>query len=269
MAFDRRAFLRFLGGGTALAVAGRASADSAPKQPPATATPAPEPITTAPASAWIWRYAVDPKAPRLKPPIDLFDIVDNRLGYPHPEIYDAKKGMLVGRVEINQQHHAYQAALHAMNNDWSEDVITAAFLHDLGKTVSYEKHCWFSAEMIKPYVSEKIYWITKVHFDIGYAMYPDLNKVPKKWRFLFTDNINDRIGLDPSVFKKNPWYLDGTRVREADDAGRTANKNPTNIVPELKKILSRTFKQPKQGLGYDGAYSDELWKMIIEPGWLS
>jgi hypothetical protein len=270
MAFDRRAFLRVLGGGATLAVASKtvdAKGEVAPKAAPIKDADIP---TTATPNAWIQRYAIDPDAPRLKPPIDVFDIVDSRLGFPHPAMFDSKNDSIIGRrLEINQAHHAYQAAAHAMKMGWNDDVVTAAFLHDLGKAVSYEKHCWFSAEMMKAYVSEKIYWITKVHFDIGYAMYPDVNKIPKKARFLFTDNNKDRIGVDPAAMKKNAWYIDGTHVREADDAGRTPHKNPTDIVPELKKILAKTFKLSKKGLGYDGAHADELWKLMIEPGWLS
>jgi predicted HD phosphohydrolase len=259
MAFDRRAFLRNISGGAALVAAGRA-AQARKVDPPV--------ITTAPSAAWVFRYAINPDAPRLKPPIDLIDIIESRLGYPHPEFIDLKTDTMKGTLDLDQANHSYQAAEHAMKKGYSDDVITAALCHDLGKAVSYEKHCYFSAEMVKPYVSEKIYWIIKNHFDVGYAMYPDLQKVPVKQRWLFTDNNHDRIGLDPAALKRNQYYLECTRVRDSDDSGRKRSYRP-KIQDELRKVLAKTFKLSKQGLGYDGASSDELWKLMIEPAWLS
>jgi hypothetical protein len=253
MRSNRRSFLQALGGGAALgAVISPASAATRSK-----------PVL------WTWRYPIDPDAPKLKPPIDVFDVMEQRIAYPHPEVYDAAKDQFTDNTFVqNQANHMYQAAAYAMKQGWSDDVITAAFLHDLGKAICYEKHTWFSAELLKPYVSEKVYWITRVHFDIGYAVHTDLSKVPPKMQNPFIENKRDRIGIDTEAMKRNPWYLEGTHVYEADNASHAPHERP-KIMPELRKVLAKTFKLSKKGLAYDGAYCDELWKILIEPAWLS
>ena len=64
---------------------------------------------------------------------------------------------------INRYQHSLQAATRALNDDAAEEMIIAALLHDIGDVVAPYNHGEVAAAILKPYVSEKTYWIVKHH----------------------------------------------------------------------------------------------------------
>ena len=51
----------------------------------------------------------------------------------------------------------------ALNDDAAEEMIIAALLHDIGDVAAPYNHGEVAAAILKPYVSEKTYWIVKHH----------------------------------------------------------------------------------------------------------
>ena len=64
---------------------------------------------------------------------------------------------------INRYQHSLQSATRALNDGADEETIIAALLHDIGDVVAPYNHGEVAAAIIKPYVSEKTYWIVKHH----------------------------------------------------------------------------------------------------------
>jgi hypothetical protein len=226
---------------------------------------------------------IDPDAPLLKPPIDLFDILDARFGYPHPDFYDPVTDMTFDG-DVHQGHHALQSAAIALQVGWSEEVVLAAFLHDYGKLIRRQQHSFFSAEMIRPYVSEKVHWLVLQHFDAIGILQPDEKRMKATKLVHPTQQMRDvwynrqafkpgarvpnRIGLDLAALVNHPWAEELAQVREADDWGRIPHYAP-DVRQELKTIIERHFKLPKQGLGADGSSASAYWKLIIEGVWMT
>lgn len=64
---------------------------------------------------------------------------------------------------INRYQHSLQSATRAYNDGADEETVVAALLHDVGDVVAPYNHGEVAAAILKPYVSEKTYWIVKHH----------------------------------------------------------------------------------------------------------
>jgi hypothetical protein len=85
------------------------------------------------------------------------------------------------RMSMPTVRHLLQSATDAMKTDASEEQILACLLHDLGQAVMKVDHGWWGAQMVEPYVSEKVAWAIRYHQalrffpdeSVGYT-YPEL-----------------------------------------------------------------------------------------------
>ena len=74
------------------------------------------------------------------------------------ELKDSLAGYRISRLE-----HALQSASRAWQDDAGEEMTVAALLHDIGDTLAPENHGEMAAAILRPYVSEKTYWIVRHH----------------------------------------------------------------------------------------------------------
>ncbi len=79
----------------------------------------------------------------------------------------------------NQLVHALQTATLAEKAGAAPDMVFAALCHDIGKVVSVFNHPAIAAEMIRPYVSDDVYHVIRVHQDFqGKHYYHHFGKDP-------------------------------------------------------------------------------------------
>ena len=65
--------------------------------------------------------------------------------------------------KITRLEHSLQAATRAFKNGESEEMIVATLLHDIGDDLAPMNHSQYAASILRPYVSEKTYWIINHH----------------------------------------------------------------------------------------------------------
>tara|TARA_Y100001970_G_scaffold272327_1_gene368905 strand:- start:1596 stop:2150 length:555 start_codon:yes stop_codon:yes gene_type:complete len=65
--------------------------------------------------------------------------------------------------KISRLEHSLQAATRALRDKASDEMIVAALLHDIGDELAPLNHSEYAASVLKPYVSEKTYWIVAKH----------------------------------------------------------------------------------------------------------
>jgi len=65
--------------------------------------------------------------------------------------------------KISRLEHALQAATRAYKNNESEEMVVATLLHDIGDDLAPMNHSQYAASILRPYVSEKTYWIILHH----------------------------------------------------------------------------------------------------------
>ena len=71
---------------------------------------------------------------------------------------DSMDGYQVSRLE-----HSLQSATRAERDGADEEMIVATLLHDIGDSLAPFNHSQLVASVIRPYVSEKVYWIILHH----------------------------------------------------------------------------------------------------------
>lgn len=64
---------------------------------------------------------------------------------------------------IDRLQHSLQTATRAFRDRADEETVVAALLHDIGDGIGVFNHSEFSASLLRPFISEKNYWVLKHH----------------------------------------------------------------------------------------------------------
>jgi len=65
--------------------------------------------------------------------------------------------------KVDRLEHSLQSATHAYRDGADEETVVAALLHDVGDTLAPWNHAELGAALLKPYVSERTYWVVAKH----------------------------------------------------------------------------------------------------------
>ena len=65
--------------------------------------------------------------------------------------------------QITKLEHFLQEATIALKNEESEEMIIATLPHDIGDDLAPMNHSQYTASIIRPYVSERTYWLVQHH----------------------------------------------------------------------------------------------------------
>ena len=77
---------------------------------------------------------------------------------------DSMDGYQVSRLE-----HSLQSATRDERDGADEEMIVATLLHDIGDSLAPFNHSQLVASVLRPYVSEKVYWIMLHHGSVSYT----------------------------------------------------------------------------------------------------
>ena len=65
--------------------------------------------------------------------------------------------------QITRLEHSLQAATRAYKNGESEEMVVATLIHDIGDDLAPMNHSQYAASILRPYVTERTYWIIQHH----------------------------------------------------------------------------------------------------------
>ena len=143
----------------------------------------------------------------------------------------------------------------------------ACMLHDISNGCFVRcDHGYWGAQMIAPYVSEEVAWAVKYHQplryfadeSVGYA-YPE-----SYHRFFGPDYVPpEYIQRDAAEAKAHRWYMSSRLVTLYDIY--FFDNTPAPDPDLFTDIIGRKFKQPAEGLGFDGSPAAHLWRTMIWP----
>ncbi len=169
-------------------------------------------------------------------------------------------------MPISAARHGVQCATLAMKAGCDEETILACLLHDVGLAVNRPDHGWWGAQLIEPYVSERVSWAIRHHQALRY--YPDASvgyEYPEMYVRMFGENYQPPAYIEAAhrAALAHRWYLTARHITMYDDYSfdRTA---PINLEP-FTDIIGRHFKQPREGLGNDAGTTAHMWRTIIDP----
>jgi hypothetical protein len=162
--------------------------------------------------------------------------------------------------------HLLQSAALAKRRGASEEVILACLLHDAGQGLMTTDHGWWGAQIIEPYVSERVTFAVKYHQALRF--YPDPSV-----GYEYPEMYYQTFGVDyvplPHVkaaydyARNHKWYMDARLVTLNDLYAFDPNVQVS--VEEFTDIIGRNFKQPTEGLGYDNTPVAHMWRTMINP----
>jgi len=89
---------------------------------------------------------------------------------------------------VSRLEHVLQAATRAYRADESEEWVMAALLHDIGDDLATYSHSEMAAAILRPFVSDEIYWVVKHHGIFQMFYYAHHSGGDRNAREQFTDH---------------------------------------------------------------------------------
>ncbi len=162
--------------------------------------------------------------------------------------------------------HLLQSAALAKKRGASEEIVLACLLHDAGQGLMTTDHGWWGAQIIEPYVSERVTFAVKYHQALRFYPDPEVG-------YEYPESYYQTFGVDyvplPHVqaayeyARNHKWYMDARLVTTNDLYAFDPNVEVS--VDEFTDIIGRHFRQPAEGLGYDNTPVSHMWRTMINP----
>jgi hypothetical protein len=162
--------------------------------------------------------------------------------------------------------HVLQSATDALKKGEKEQTILACLLHDVVLNLIKVDHGWWGAQMLAPYVSEKVSWAIRYHQALRFFPDPSVGyEYPEMYNRIFGKDY-----VPPPYIKKayeearnHKWYMESRMITLHDLYAFDPNMK-VSLDPFID-IIGRHFKQPKEGLGYDNSPMAHMWRTLIFP----
>jgi hypothetical protein len=163
--------------------------------------------------------------------------------------------------------HLLSSAKRALDAGQHEKIVLACLLHDISNgCLLRSDHGYWGAQMIAPYVDEEVAWAVQNHQALRYFADESVGyKYPDSYvRFFGPDYTPpDYIKRDAEAARKHRWYMSSRLITLYDIY---FFEKSAVIDPEIfTDIIGRNFRQPKQGLGFDGSPVAHMWRTAIWP----
>jgi len=134
----------------------------------------------------------------------------------------------VDGYQVTRLEHSLQSATRAEKDGAEEEMVVATLIHDIGDNLAPHNHSQLVAAVLRPYVSEKIYWIM-LHHGIFQEYY-------------YAHHIGrDRNARDK--FKDHPYYQDAVDFCEKwDQKSFDPNYESYSLEyfePKVRKLFSK------------------------------
>jgi HD domain len=176
-------------------------------------------------------------------------------------MHKAKFGLLFPAA-----HHCAQSATHALKAGVDEETVLACLLHDIGLVLIRPDHGWFGAQLVEPYVSERVSWAIRYHQALRYYPDPAVGyEYPEMYVRMFGADYQPPEYLDQAYreARSHRWYMTARHVTMFDDYSFDPEA-PFDLDPFID-IIGRNFRQPAEGLGNDNSPATHMWRTIIDP----
>ena len=129
---------------------------------------------------------------------------------------------------LNRYQHSLQSATRAFDDGADEETVVAALLHDIGDVVAPYNHGEVAAAVLKPYVSEKTWWIVKHHCVFQGYYY------------------NHHLGGDRHArekYRASPYYEDAVYFCHNYDQNAFDPDYPTRPLEFFEPMLRRVIRR--------------------------
>jgi hypothetical protein len=164
-------------------------------------------------------------------------------------------------------NHLLHSAWTALQAGHDEKLVLACLLHDIANAALIRSdHGYWGAQLIAPYVSEEVAWAVQQHQALRF--FPDDSvgyTYPEAYLRFFGPNYvpEPYIQAAHQSARAHRWYM-SARLITVYDVYSFGTEAP--VGPEFfTDIIGRHFKQPVEGLGFDGSPTAHMWRSMIWP----
>ncbi len=163
--------------------------------------------------------------------------------------------------------HLLQSARNALDAGHEEKVVIACLLHDISNgALIRTDHGYWSAQLVAPYVTEEVAWAVQYHQALRYFADESVGfKYPDAYDLFFGADYAppEYIRLAHEEARNHRWYMTSRLVTLYD---AYSFQEGWNVDPEeFTDLIGRNFREPKEGLGFDGSASAHMWRTMIWP----
>lgn len=131
---------------------------------------------------------------------------------------------------VNRLEHCLQGATRAHRAGESEETIIAVLLHDIGDDLAPYSHSEMAAAILRPFVSDRLYWIVKHHG--VFQMY-----------YYAQHTGGDRHARER--FRDSPWYQDAIDFCHNYDQNCFDPDYPSEALEFFEPMLRRVLSKPR------------------------
>jgi hypothetical protein len=163
--------------------------------------------------------------------------------------------------------HLLQSARLAREHGLGDKVVMACLLHDIAIAgLLSANHGYWGAQMVGPYVDEEVAWAIQKHEALRY--FPDESvgyTYPQAYIDYFGPDYQppEYIRREHEAARRHRWYMTSRLITIND----VYSFDPTATVDfgEFEDVVGRNFRQPADGLGFDGSPVAHMWRTMIWP----
>jgi predicted HD phosphohydrolase len=171
------------------------------------------------------------------------------------------------RLRFAPARHVLQSAARAVETGMPERTILACLMHDLSvSNLMRPDHGYWCAQMIEPYVDERISWGIRYHQALRFFPDPAVGyEYPEMYNRMFGRDYepDEYIKQAHQFAKGHKWYMEARSITMNDEYSFDPNK-PVSLDPFID-VIGRHFKTPPEGLGYDNSPVAHMWRSMANP----
>ena len=162
--------------------------------------------------------------------------------------------------------HMIQCATLATKAGADEPTVLACLLHDIGFAVMRPDHGWWGAQLIEPYVAPEVSWAIRYHQALRF--FPDESvgyEYPQMYVKLFGPDYRPEPHIERAYreARAHRWYM-SARLITVNDL-YSFDSSVRVDLEEFADVVGRHFRQPEEGLGFDGSPASHMWRTINWP----
>jgi HD domain len=179
----------------------------------------------------------------------------------------ALKDFFALRLSKTGTNHMLQSATLAREHGLDEKVIMACLLHDIAIAgLISANHGYWGAQLVAPYVDEEVAWAIQKHEALRYFADESVGySYPQAYIDYFGPDYRPPgyLRREAEEARKHRWYMTSRLITIND----IYSFDPDAVVDfsEFEDVIGRNFRQPADGLGFDGSPVAHMWRTMIWP----
>jgi hypothetical protein len=164
-------------------------------------------------------------------------------------------------------NHLLQSANLAQSRGACEKIVLACLLHDISVVgLIRADHGHWAAQLIEPYVDAEVTWAVRHHQALRFLPAPELGyEYPQQYLRVFGEDYTPPayIQAEWRYCKAHRWY--GSAMQVVVNDLYAFDPSVRVDIDQFEGVIARNFRQPVDGLGFDGSPVAHMWRTLIWP----